>query len=71
MLALTDDQLQTVQRYAEPLHPADRDAYLRRVAQLLDGVVEAGDGVVARAARTAQREFFRAPDLSHDYSKYR
>jgi hypothetical protein len=71
-LALTDDQLATIQRHAEPLHPADRDAYLRRVAQLLDGI-EPGDGVVSRVARAAAREFFRPPTFESrgDRSKYR
>jgi hypothetical protein len=72
-LALTDDQLQTIQRHAEPLHPADRDAYLRRVAQLLDGI-EPGDGIVSRMAARAAKEFFRPPALNHtpgSQSKYR
>ena len=59
-LSLSDDQLLVVQQHAEPLHPRDRDGYLRRVAELLNGH-EIGDGAVSRAARTAQREFFRAP----------
>jgi hypothetical protein len=72
LLSLTDEQLQTVQRHAEPLHPQDRDAYLRRVAQLLAGI-EPGDGVVSRVARAAAREFFRPPTFESrgDRSKYR
>jgi hypothetical protein len=53
----------SVERMAEPLSPLDRAAFLRRVAELLDGI-EIGDGSVARAARTAQSELWRAPDLS-------
>jgi hypothetical protein len=67
-IGLTDDQLATIQRHAEPLYPQDRDLYLRRVAELLNGR-ELGDGAVSRAARTAQREYLRPPDLS--VSKYR
>jgi hypothetical protein len=59
-LALTDDQLATIRRYAEPLHPHDRSRYLQRVVALLDGR-EIGDGLIARAARAAQLEFRRAP----------
>jgi hypothetical protein len=61
-IALTDDQLEVIMRHAEPLQPGDRATYLRRVASLLHGV-EIGDGAVARAARQAQSELFRAPDL--------
>jgi hypothetical protein len=50
------------QAAASPLHPHDRSAYLERVAELLRGR-ELGDGIVARAAREAQRQFMRAPEL--------
>ena len=48
---------------AEPLHGADRGRFLERVAELLAGV-EIGDGSVARAARLAQSELWRVPDLA-------
>ena len=54
-LALTDIQIAVIRGLAEPLDPEDRDGYLRRVAELLNGR-NVGDGVVARAARTAQSE---------------
>ena len=57
-LALSDDQMIT--RAAEPLQPADRGPFLQRVATLLNGH-EVGDGVIRRAARQAQKEFWRAP----------
>jgi DNA-directed RNA polymerase specialized sigma24 family protein len=57
-LALTDDQLQIIRRAAAPLHPHDRSAFLERVARALSDI-EAGDGVVARAARDAQQHFMR------------
>ena len=56
MIALTDEQLEIIYRVAGPLHPADRGAYLQVVAELLNGH-EIGDGVVARAAKEAQRRF--------------
>jgi hypothetical protein len=61
-LALTDDQMSIIQRAASPLHPHDRGPFLERVAELLQGH-ELGDGIVSRAARAAQRQFLRAPDL--------
>jgi hypothetical protein len=71
-LALSDDQMTMITRAAEPLQPADRGPFLQRVATLLNGH-ELGDGVISRAARQAQAEFFRAPDLSKAkaVSKYR
>jgi len=72
-LALTDVQLAVVRGLAEPLHPQDRDGYLRRIAALLHGR-ELGDGVVARAARMAQSEFLGSPILDRTAeveSKYR
>ena len=62
-LALTDDQLTIVRRLAEPLQLAERAGYLKRVAQLLRGHAEIGDGVVHRAAEQAQREFTRSTVL--------
>ena len=70
-LALTDHQLAIIGAAASPLHPRDRRAFLELVASMLDGR-EISDGMVARAAKEAQRRFWRAPDLSHDrQSKYR
>ena len=57
-LALTDDQLATVQRFAEPLHPSQRGAYLLRVSAILQGR-EIGDGMLHRACEQAQLEHRR------------
>jgi|RhiMethySRZTD1v2_1073278.scaffolds.fasta_scaffold485836_1 hypothetical protein len=70
-ISLTDDQLDQIVACAEPLPPQDRDQYLRRVAALLRDCGEIGDGAVARAAREAQREVFRAPNLLGTVRKYR
>jgi hypothetical protein len=59
-LALTDDQLDIIRNFAEPLRPDQRDAYLQRVAALL-GDRELGDGIVSRMAQLAQGEFRRLP----------
>ena len=61
-IGLTDEQLLAIQRAAAPLHPQDRGSYLEKVAELLNGH-EIGDGLVGRAAREAQRQFLRAPEL--------
>jgi hypothetical protein len=60
-LALSDAQLAAVRLACEPLLPVDRDAFLRALVQLLGGEAEIGDGTVARAIRSLQREFWRPP----------
>jgi hypothetical protein len=62
-IALTDDQLTVITNAAHPLPPQDRAAFLERVAEMLRGV-EIGDGAVSRAARTAQAEFLRPPQIN-------
>ena len=58
MLKFTDSQMAIIRRLAEPLLYADRERFLKRVAELLRGH-EIGDGVVYRAAEQAQREISR------------
>ena len=58
MLRLSDDQLATIQRFAEPLHPADRSTYLERVSALLDGKV-IGPGLLHRVCEAVQLELRR------------
>ena len=71
-LKLNDDELDAVYRAARPLPVHQRDAFLQRVADQLANCPEIGPGAVARACRTAQREFFNPPDLDHgDWAKYR
>jgi hypothetical protein len=69
-IGLTDNQLHTIQQAAAPLHPNDRGPYLERVAGMLQGQGELGDGVVSRAAKAAQGEFLRPPPHPHLPSKY-
>jgi hypothetical protein len=60
VVSLTDEQLELVMTYARPLrHSKDRAAYLERVALLLRRHSDIGDGLVARIARHAQKEFMR------------
>ena len=60
-LALTDSQMTAVLRACAPLLPQDRDAFLRALAQVLRDEPELGDGVVFRAIRSLQREFWQPP----------
>ena len=60
-LALTDEQYAAVCQACEPLLPADRSAFLVALAQLLSSETTIGDGTVARAIRSLQREFWRPP----------
>jgi hypothetical protein len=60
-LALSDEQYLAVVQACEPLLPADRSAFLVALAQLLSSETTIGDGTVARAIRSLQREFWRPP----------
>ena len=68
-LRLSDDQLAQVMRCAQPLALPDRDAFLRDVAEALNGH-EIGDGLVLRVCREIQRRYWRTPVLPHE-GKYR
>jgi hypothetical protein len=62
-ISLSDDQLTVILNHAEPLPPSDRHRFLVRVAELLSDKM-IGDGSVYAAARQAQAEIFRAPNLT-------
>jgi hypothetical protein len=64
LLSLSDDQLAAVMSAAQPLLPADRSAFLVAVANYLANEPVIGDGTVARAIRSLQREFFKPPVIS-------
>jgi hypothetical protein len=63
-IALTDAQLDAVFAAARPLPRASRDAFLLDLATALAGIVDPGDGDVARAIRAVQRRHFDPPDLT-------
>ena len=66
-LALSDSQFAAVYTACQPLLPIDRDAFLVALAAVLRGEPQPlGDGVVGRAIRSLQREFFRPPVVRHD-----
>jgi hypothetical protein len=62
LLALNDNELDTVMAAARPLAPDLRDAFLHAVAHALRGH-EIGPGLVARTCRELQRDFLDPPDL--------
>jgi hypothetical protein len=55
VIALNNEQLETVMSLAQPLAPWQRDQFLQAIARRLAGV-EIGDGSVHAAAIAAQRE---------------
>jgi hypothetical protein len=61
-LRLTDSQITAVFEAARPLPRASRDAFLLDLAAALAGIVDPGDGDVARAVRTVQRKHFDPPE---------
>src|SRR5262245_36256880 len=61
-IRLSDSELNTVMRAAAVLNIADRDPFLRAVAESLAGR-ELGDGIVARVCAEAQKRFWRPPEL--------
>jgi hypothetical protein len=59
-IAFTDAQLEQIRMTAAQIPRRLRDAYLRRVVELLDGR-DFGDGDVHRAARAAAGEIMHGP----------
>jgi hypothetical protein len=61
-LALSDAAMSAVLNATAVLPPPDRNAFLVALANLLRSEAQPlGDGVVHRAIRSLQREFFRPP----------
>jgi hypothetical protein len=70
-IRLTDAQLTAVFDAAHPLAVRDRDAFLRDLAAALAGIVDPGDGDVARAIRAVQRRHFDPPELDERSEPHR
>jgi hypothetical protein len=70
-LRLTDSQITAVFAAARPLAVQDRDPFLQEVAGLLQGIVDPGDGDVARAIRAVQRRHFDPPELDERSEPHR
>jgi hypothetical protein len=62
MLALTDEQIDTLTRIAAPLSPHDRQSFLADVARALDGR-ELGPGLLHRVAVECQRKYWTPPAI--------
>ena len=58
-LRFSDDELFTIETFAQPLPVADRGPFLERAAALLQGV-EVGPGAIHRACEQAQLEARRS-----------
>ena len=56
-LALTDDEYAAVEAAAAPIHPRQRDAFLKALAEELERHPVIGPGVVHRCAADLQRRF--------------
>jgi hypothetical protein len=63
-ISLSDEELSFVMRITEPLPAADRSAYLRALAKLLQQEPVLGPGLTYRLARQLLREFWKAPQLT-------
>jgi hypothetical protein len=70
-IRLTDAQLTAVFEAAGPLSVASRDAFLLDLATALQGIVNPGDGDVARAIRAVQRKHFDPPELDERQEPHR
>jgi hypothetical protein len=60
-LALSDAQLDVVDRFAWPLAPLDRIAFLELMAQRLQEQTTVDDGTVRHIGVECQRRFFAPP----------
>jgi len=56
-LALSDDELSAVQRAAAPVHPQQRDAFLKALAEELAQHPTVGPGLVHRLCADLQKRY--------------
>jgi len=70
-ICLTDSELEAIMSAAKPLQPADRDRFLRAVAEAITALPEVGPGSIHRAIAELQRQYFVAPDLRVNESRSR
>ena len=61
MISLSDEQMNSVMRAAEPLQPRDRGAFLEAPARALRRQSELGGGAIYRAIREVRRKHFDPP----------
>jgi len=70
-IALSDDELSAIINAAKPLHPVQRDLFLRAVAEAITALPMVGPGSIHRAIVELQKRFFVAPDLRVDEPRSR
>ena len=56
-LSLNDDEYRAVEAAAAPIHPRQRDAFLKALAEELERHLVVGPGLVHRCAADLQRRF--------------
>ena len=56
LVSFSDEQMTALLRLMEPLHPRDRGAFMREIAERFRGR-EAGDGELHRVAIALQRNY--------------
>jgi len=61
MISLSDPELAAIVEAARPIHPRERDAFLRAVAVELGRYPELGPGVIGRVVAKVQRENLNMP----------
>jgi hypothetical protein len=61
-LSLSDDEFAAVQAAAAPIHPQQRDAFLKALAAELERHPVVGPGLVHRLAADVQRRYVIAPE---------
>jgi hypothetical protein len=66
-LSLSDDEYNAVQAAAAPIHPMQRDAFLKALAVELERHPVVGPGVVHRAAAELQKTFVVAAHTERSY----
>jgi hypothetical protein len=66
-LSLSDDEYNAVQAAAAPIHPQQRDAFLKALAEELERYPVVGPGVVHRCAAELQRRFVVAAHSETSY----
>ena len=60
-ISLTDDQLKRLTIVVGPLHPVEREPFLRALAILMGGHGEIGDGEFYRVLRELKRQHVNPP----------
>lgn len=78
-ISLSDAEFEAIERYAQPLSPADRSHFLATVAMRLRAETTLGPGLITRICAEAQRAYLDravggrkvqpAPKHSYEFTK--